>query len=329
MVVTIGIGEVVTLEGAHNPGRFTFHIDEGPTVHVAFPILVENDNHTELNSIGSLGDGAVVIAFLHGDGLDGSGLTDGQRSIVDGAFLGRVAAVERVVDSSIFCGANDAHRLLFIIGASLRGEGRRGYHRRWRLDAFGLHEEVKVEVITGTVQVLCAIWTEVVVVVQGEASIRIVDVVDDKASITRHHGTIASGAQFNAPLGIVATRCEIGTAVMTDDIAVGIGEGVTIAGHAYNPIVAVFFVRDGSGQHLIVVRNLGSEQHARGLARSGVAHGVVVTGVFVEACGNDHITAFQETAQVADTDITVFSGRCGWSRRCRIFTDNSTRNVDK
>ena len=168
MVVTIGIGVVVALEGGNSPVHVAFHIDEGPAVHFAFPVLVEDDNHTELDVIGGLGDGAVVIAFLHGDGLDGSGLADGQRRTVYGAFLGRVAAIECVVDGGVISGASDAHRLLLIISACVGGEGRRGHHRCGRLDAFGLHEEVEVEIVVAslcTSHIGFCVWAKVVAVV--------------------------------------------------------------------------------------------------------------------------------------------------------------------
>ena len=75
--VAVGVGVVVALVCGNGPIHFAFHIDEGPAVHLAFPVLVEDGDHTHLDGVGGLGDGAVIVAFLFGVGPDGHAFVNG------------------------------------------------------------------------------------------------------------------------------------------------------------------------------------------------------------------------------------------------------------
>ena len=77
--VTIGISIVVTAILSHSPAHLTIHIDKGPAVHFAFPILVEDGDHataTTLDGVEGTNNGAVVVAILFGVGPDGHALFD-------------------------------------------------------------------------------------------------------------------------------------------------------------------------------------------------------------------------------------------------------------
>ena len=69
IIVTVSVGVLVAIVGADSPRLVAIDGDEGPTVHLAFPILVEDNNQASVDHIVGSGNAAVVIAFLHGDGL--------------------------------------------------------------------------------------------------------------------------------------------------------------------------------------------------------------------------------------------------------------------
>ena len=148
MVVTIGVGVVVALIGSHSPLHFTFYIDEGPAVHLAFPVLVEDGDYTKLDDVCGTGNGAVVVAFLFGVSPNRHGFLNG-----DGFGVFRPWTVFRycaIVNRGTVGRARDTYTLLFKIGACFGGEGRCGYcgrGRNGRFAAFSLHEEVEEEVI--------------------------------------------------------------------------------------------------------------------------------------------------------------------------------------
>ena len=77
--VTIGISVVVTAILSHSPAHLTIHIDEGPAVHFAFPVLVEDGDHstaTALDGVSRTGNGAVVVATHLSVCPDGHALFD-------------------------------------------------------------------------------------------------------------------------------------------------------------------------------------------------------------------------------------------------------------
>ena len=133
-----------------------------------FPVVVEDGDRRStaiLNGIGGTGDGAIIIASLRGDGFHGGGLTHNERSSIWGTACGWVGAVSGIEDVCTFGCASDAHVLFFSIGACFRCEGRCGHSRHRWLNAFGLYEEVEVEVVAAIGEVVGMVRAEVMVAV--------------------------------------------------------------------------------------------------------------------------------------------------------------------
>ena len=163
--------------------------------------------------------------------------------------------------------------------------------------------------------------------VQSESPEWVVDIAHHETGVVGHHSTFFRGLDGDGPFGVVAACREVGTRSVTNHFARGIREGVAIVGYADRPIIVAFHVRDGCGENLVTLVGSRGEQHARGLARRLVAHGVVVGGVFVEACSENHIAAFRELAQIADADIFAFW--CGWGRWGRLAARHFARDINK
>ena len=166
MVVTVGVSIVIAAVLGNGPTHFTFNIDKGPAVHLAFPVLVEDGDYAKLDDVCGTGNGAVVVAFLFGVCPNRHALIHGNGSCIGGprTVFRNCAIINRGTVGS----AGDAHTLFFKIGACFGGEGRCGHRGcgrdRW-FAAFSLHEEVEVEVVTTVVEVVGVIWAEVVVAV--------------------------------------------------------------------------------------------------------------------------------------------------------------------
>ena len=71
VAITVGVGVVVALVLIDDPWLIAFYSDEGPSVHLAFPILVEDGDSAEDDVVFRGGDVAIVKSILHGDGFDG------------------------------------------------------------------------------------------------------------------------------------------------------------------------------------------------------------------------------------------------------------------
>ena len=70
VIVAVGIGIMVAAVLSDSPRFVAFHSDEGPTIHLAFPVLTEEDLHIIHNDVIGSGDAAVVIALLHGESFE-------------------------------------------------------------------------------------------------------------------------------------------------------------------------------------------------------------------------------------------------------------------
>ena len=88
-----------------------------------------------------------------------------------------------------------------------------------------------------------------------------------------------------------------------------VGEGIAVSGDIHGPIEIVLFVKDGGGKDLFVAIEYRGEQHACGMARGGIAHGIVIGGVFIEAGGKDDAVAIHEFTYIVDAHIVISRDR--------------------
>ena len=182
-VVAIGVSVLVVVVCGNCPSIAAFNSNECPAVHAAFPVLVEDGDCANNNSVFCRGNVAVIKTFLHGDSLDGHGLRNRDRSCVNGAAHSRIAAVQGVMDGGSWCGTADGNFLCLIVGAAFRIEGRSGANRC----ATRGDEHVEEEVVLIACHVLGVVRTVVMVAVQGKGSNGVVDVGDDIAAVVGNH----------------------------------------------------------------------------------------------------------------------------------------------
>ena len=261
----------------------------------------------DVDGVGCRGDGAGLPAVLRGDGLDGGGLGDVQRLGVDQAVLGRFSSVRGVVDGRVLGGAGDGDVLCAGVGSLGGRECRCGHYRS---AGFALHEDVQEEIVLGVVHVGGCIGLDNAFGLgdaQCEGTIGGNHVGDVESLEARHQRGFSRSALGNSPFGLVAAHDEVGAgSAVSDDVAVGVGEGVASLGHAHRPVVVFLGVLDVVRNDLAAVAGEAGEGGGVELAAGqGVGHGEVGIGGSVVSCGEDDPVARHEVAHVVDADVVL------------------------